>query len=155
MQLRAKHVQHARLVPETRADLAVLVSCPHCHQEGAMVTGETAAQILRQGLTYLNATRTGRRSAGEAAQTVDQAGGADNLIRDVARRELTLRALRPGRRLALEMAVDEQTELLELERQWREAEELADIADGTLSTTAEVEEKMKRLRGPEGNQLSG
>jgi hypothetical protein len=53
------------------------------------------------------------------------------------------------------MAVDEQTELLELERQWREAEELADIADGTLSTTAEVEEKMKRLRGPEGNQLSG
>jgi len=155
MELRAKHVQHARLVPETRADLAVLVSCPHCHEEGALLTGESAAQVLRQGLSYLNATRSGRRSAGEAARTVDQAGGADNLIRDVARRELTLRALRPGRRLALEMAVDEQMELLELERQWREAEELADIADGTLSTTAEVEEKMKRLRGPEGNQLSG
>jgi len=32
------------------------------------------------------------------------------------------------------MAVDEQAEVLELERQWREAEELADIADGTLSS---------------------
>jgi hypothetical protein len=53
------------------------------------------------------------------------------------------------------MAVDEHIELLELERQWREAEELADIADGTLSTTVEVEEKLKRLRGDGGNQLSG
>jgi len=155
MQLRAKHLQHSRVIPESRADLAVLVSCPHCHEEGAMLTGDAAAQLLRQGLSYLNATRSGRRSAVDAARTVDQAGGADGLIREVARREQTLRALRPGRRLALEMAVDEQMELLELERQWREAEELADIADGTLSTTAEVEEKMRQLRGPEGNQLSG
>ena len=155
MQLRAKHVQHSRVIPESRADLAVVVSCPHCHEEGAMVTGDAAAQLLRQGLSYLNATRSGRRSAVDAARTVDQAGGADGLIREVARREQTLRALRPGRRLALEMAVDEQMELLELERQWRDAEELADIADGTLSTTAEVEEKMRQLRRPEGNQLSG
>ena len=155
MQLRAKHLQHSRVIPETRADLAVLVSCPHCHEEGAMLTGDAAAQLLRQGLSYLNATRSGRRSAVDAARTVDQAGGADGLIREVARREQTLRALRPGRRLALEMAVDEQMELLELERQWREAEELADIADGTLSTTQEVEEKMRQLREPGGNQLSG
>jgi hypothetical protein len=155
MELRAKHVQHARLVPETRADLALLVSCPRCHQEGALLTGDAAALVLRQGLTYLNATRSGRRRADEAARTVDDAGGPDRLIRDVARGELTLRRLRPGRRLALEMAVDEHIELLELERQWREAEELADIADGTLSTTVEVEEKLKRLRGDGGNQLSG
>src|SRR6185436_15267662 len=108
-----------------------------------------------QGLSYLNATRSGRRSARDAANQVDQVGGADHLIRAVARREQPLRSLHPARRLALEMAVDEQMELLELERQWREAEELADIADGTLSTTAEVEEKMRQLRGPEGNQLSG
>jgi hypothetical protein len=155
MELRAKHVQHARLVPETRADLAVIVSCPHCHEEGALLTGAAAAQVLRQGLTYLNATRNGRRSAHDAAHQVDQVGGAEHLIRNVAKREQPLRVLHPARRLALEMAIDEQMELLELERQWREAEELADIADGTLSTTTEVEEKMKRLRGPEGNQLSG
>jgi len=45
-------------------------------------------------------------------------------VRDIAQRELTLRSLRPERGLALEMAVDERAEVEELERQWREAEEL-------------------------------
>src|SRR5574341_381620 len=91
MQLRAKHVQHARLIQERSADLAVLLSCPAC-------------------------------------------------------RELTLRSLRPERRLALEMAVDEQAEVQELERQWREAEEIAEIADGTLSSTPELEAHLRRLK---------
>lgn len=136
MELRAKHVQYARVIPETRADLAVMLSCPACHSEGALLTGDAATQVLRQGLTYLNATRSGRRLARDAARAVDSAGGAHELIRDVSRREATLRSLRPDRRLALEMAVDEHAELLELERQWHEAEELADIADGSLGSAA-------------------
>ena len=155
MELRAKHVQHARLVPESRADLALLLSCPRCRSEGALVTGEPAAQVLRQGLTYLNSNRNSRRHARDAAQTVDAAGGAPELIRDVSRRETTLRALKAGRRLALEMAVDEQAELLELERQWREAEDLADIADGTLSTTTELEQQIERLKNEKRNQPPG
>lgn len=155
MELRAKHVQHARLVPETRADVAVLLSCPHCHSEGAVVIGDAAARVLRQGLTYLNATRSGRRHAHEAASAVDQAGGAHELIRAVSRGERTLRALQPGRRLALEMALDEHTEARELERQWREAEELADIADGTLSTTRALDEGIRRLKRLDGNQPHG
>jgi hypothetical protein len=146
MQLRAKHVQHARIVPESHADLAVLVSCPACHEEGALLVGADAAAALRQGLTYLNATRAGRRRAEDAARVVDKAGGAQELIRDVAHRELTLRSIRPERRLALEMAVDEQEEVRELERQWREAEEIAEIADGLLSTSPEIEEHLRRLR---------
>ena len=146
MDLRAKHVQHSRLVPESHVDMAVVVSCPWCHQEGALVSGTDASAILRQGLTFLNATRAGRRRAEDAARVVDQAGGADGLIRDVAKRAVTLRSIRPERRLALEMAVDEQQEVQELERQWREAEEIADIADGLLSTTPEIEEHLKRLR---------
>ena len=86
---------------------------------------------------------------------MDAAGGAPELIREVARRESTLRALKAGRRLALEMAVDEHAELLDLERQWREAEELADIADGTLSTTADLERKMQEIKGPGRNQPPG
>ena len=146
MDLRARHVQHSRLVPEAHTEIAVLVSCPSCHQEGALVSGADASAILRQGLTFLNATRAGRRRAEDAARVVDQAGGADGLIREVARREITLRSIRPERRLALEMAVDEQAEVQELERQWREAEEIADIADGLLSSTPEIEEHLKRLR---------
>lgn len=155
MELRAKHVQHARLVPQASDDVAVLLSCPRCRGEGALVTGHAAAQVLRQGLTFLNATRSGRRHAREAAHSVDQAGGAHELIRNVSRRELTLRALKPGRRLALEMAVDEHAEVRDLERQWRDAEELADISDGTLTSTPDLEAQMRELKGQGGNQPPG
>lgn len=154
LRLRTRHVQHARVVPDTHQDIGVLVSCPSCHRETALLTGHDASAILRQGLAYLNLRRSGRRKAEDAARVVDQAGGADQLIRNVARRELTLRSLRPEGRLALEMAVDERDEVLELERQWRDAEEIAEIADGTLSTDAALEEEMKRLR-ERGDQPSG
>ena len=64
----------------------------------------------------------------------------------MARRELTLRSLGVERRLALEMAVDERAEVEELERHWNEAEEIAEIADGMLSTTTELEEELRRLK---------
>lgn len=155
MELRARHVQHARVVPDQQADMAVVLSCPRCRREGAQVTGDDAIQVLRQGLTYLNLSRGGRRKAEDAAREVDQVGGPDQLVRDVARRELTLRALRPERGLALEMAVDERSEVLELERQWKEAEEIADIADGTLSTPTDIEEKLRLLKNRGGDQPSG
>ena len=121
MQLRARHVQHGRLTKESETDLALLVRCPSCGAEGALLTGGDAAQALRRGLTYLNATRGARRRAEIAAREVDAAGGPDQLIRDISRREATLKSLRPERRLALEIAVDEQAEVRELERQWNEA----------------------------------
>ncbi|HEY3279685.1 MAG TPA: HNH endonuclease signature motif containing protein [Gemmatimonadales bacterium] len=155
MQLRAKHVQHARVVPDAHAEVAVVLSCPQCHREGAQLVGGDAVQVLRQGLTYLNVTRTGRKRAEDAARVVDAVGGPDPLIRDVARRELTLRSLRPERRLALEMAVDERAEVAELERQWRAAEEIAEIADGTLSTSDELAEELRRLKERRGDQPSG
>jgi len=155
MQLRARHVQHARVVPDAHAEVAVVLSCPKCRREGAQLTGVDAVQVLRQGLTYLNVTRSGRRRAEDAARVVDQVGGPDRLLHDVARRELTLRSLRPERRLALEMAVDERAEVEELERQWREAEEIAEIADGTLSTSEQLEEELRRLKRNLGDQPSG
>src|SRR5881409_2775646 len=130
MNLRARHVAHARVVRETQADVALLLSCPNCHAEGALLVGPDAQAALRQGLTYLALARRDHRRAEEAVRLVEGAGGPAQLIRDVARRELTLRSLAPERRLALEMAVDEQAEVEALERQWKEAEEIADIADG-------------------------
>src|SRR5437899_286259 len=155
MQLRARHVQYARIVPDRHADMAVLLSCPNCKAEGAQLTGSEAIQVLRQGLTYLNLDKGGRRRAEDAAREVDQIGGADRLVADIARRELTLRSLRAERGLALEMAVDERAEVEELERQWKEAEEIADIADGTLGTSTEVEEELRRLKNRGGDQPSG
>lgn len=155
MVLRAKHVQYARVVPDRHADMAVLLSCPNCRQEAAQLTGQDAVQVLRQGLTFLNLDRGGRRRAEDAAREVDHVGGADHLVRDIARRELTLRSLRPERGLAFEMAIDERAEVEELERQWKEAEEIADIADGTLGTSTEVENELRRLKNERGDQPSG
>jgi hypothetical protein len=155
MELRARHVQYARVVPDTHADMGVLLSCPRCHQEGAQLTGIEAVQVLRQGLTYLNLVRGGRRRAEDAAREVDRVGGPDRLLRDVAQRELTLRSLRPERGLAFEMAVDERAEVEELEQQWREAEEIADIADGTLGSSTDVENELRRLKDRQGDQPSG
>ena len=155
MDLRAKHVQHARVVPDRHAEMAVVLSCPRCRHEAAQLTGTDAVQALRQGLTFLNLKRGGRRRAEDAAREVDRVGGPDRLVRDIAQRELTLGSLRPERGLALEMAVDERAEVEELERQWKDAEEIADIADGTLSTSTEIENALRRLKKPGGDQPSG
>jgi hypothetical protein len=103
----------------------------------------------------MNLARGGRRRAEDAAREVDHVGGADRLVHDIAQRELTLRSLRPERGLALEMAMDERAEVEELERQWKEAEEIADIADGTLGTSTEVENELRRLKKRGGDQPSG
>jgi hypothetical protein len=157
LELRARHVPYARVVGQTQADLALMLSCPHCHAEGAMLVGHDAHMALRQGLTYMAIARAGRQRVEDAARLVEGVGGAEQLIRDVARRELTVRSLAPERRLALEMAIDERLEVEELERQWRDAEEIAEIADGLLSTSTELEDELRRLkeRGtPGGSQPS-
>jgi hypothetical protein len=146
LELRARHVAHARVLGHPQTDLALLLSCPACRAEGAMLVGREAQLALRQGLTYLAIARAGRQRVEDAARLVEGAGGPDQLIREVARRELTLRSLAPERRLALEMAVDERAEVEELERQWREAEEIAEIADGPLSAEPELEEELREMR---------
>ena len=44
------------------------------------------------------------------------------------------------------MAVDERLEIEELERQWKEAEEIAEIADGTLSSDPLLDQELNRIR---------
>jgi hypothetical protein len=146
MLLRAKHVRYARVVPQPHAEVALILSCPACRAGGAMLGGAEAHVALRQGPTYLALTQRGRQRAADAARLVEGAGGPDALIRDVARRELTLRSLGPERRLALEIAVDERAEVDALARQSQEAEELAGIADGILSSDPAVDEALRRLR---------
>lgn len=155
VQFRARHVPRTSLVPDAHADYAVVLRCHSCGREVGQLTGPEAARFLRQGLTYLNARAKGRRRAEAAAHDVDRTGGPEQLIRDVARREQALHALRPERRLALEMALDEQAEVLELEQRWREAEEIAEIADGTLTTSTQLEEQMRRLKANGGDQPPG
>src|SRR3989475_5697971 len=154
LQLRARHVAYARIVPQAQADLALLLSCPNCRSEGALLVGSDAHAALRQGLTYLALARRDHQRAADAARLVEGAGGPGQLIHDVAKRELTLRSLGPERRLALEMAVDEQAEVTELERQWRDAAEIAEIAAGMLSTHAGLDARTRRFKKRDPHQAA-
>jgi hypothetical protein len=147
MVLRAKHLKHARLTHTAHEDLALLLSCPRCRSYGTLIAGDDAERALRAGLTYVNLKKGKRikRKAEEAAGYVDRHGGPEQFVRLTARIEKPVGNLVGTEALALEMAVDEQAELRELERQWRQAEEIAEIADGLL-VDPRIEQELKRLK---------
>jgi hypothetical protein len=154
MVLRARHVQHARLTRTTHQDLALLLRCPRCEAVGAMLEGPDAELALRHGLTYVNLRKGKRvkRKAEEAARYVERHGGPEALIVTAARNEIRVSSLRGAEGLAMEMAVDERAEVRDLEREWRRAEEIAEIADNLIVPPA-VErrlEDLKRTRQPDG-----
>jgi len=143
------------MVRDAQVGVALVLTCPSCGREGAQLAGSDAQLALRRGLTYLNLKKPRRQRAEDAARLVEGAGGPDAMVHDVARAELTLRSLRPERRLALEMAVEEQAEVQELERRWREAEELARIADGILSGSDALDADLRRIKENLPNQPNG
>jgi hypothetical protein len=147
MVLRARHLRSARITGGAGNDLGLLVECPHCKREGALLAGPDAERALRAGLTYLNLKQRKRiaKQAVVAAQAVEGAGGPEELIHRTARHNWTLAKVVPDLRLALEMAVDEQAEVRDLEREWRRAEEIAEIADNLLVPPA-IEDELKHLK---------
>ena len=151
MVLRSRHVQDARLSRTVHQDLALLLRCPKCDSVGAMLEGRDAERALRSGLTYVNLKKGRRikRKAEEAASAVERAGGPQELIAGATRAEIAVSSLKGAQGLALEMAVDEQAEVRDLEREWRRAEEIADIADNLLLPPT-IEDELKHLR--EGGQ---
>jgi hypothetical protein len=154
MVLRSRHVRDARLQHSAHADVALLLTCRSCKGEGALLEGADAETALRSGLTYLNlrGTKKLKKKASEAATQVDAYGGPEAFLARQAQREVKVSAYKGAEALALEMAVDEQVELREIERQWRDAEEIADIADNLLVDPA-VEDALRRLK--QGDQPNG
>jgi len=149
MVLRARHVQRARLSRTMHQDLALLLRCPRCDQVGAMLEGSDAERALRHGLTYVNLKkgRKVKRKAEEAASVVERAGGPQELIATATRAEIAVSTLKGAQGLALEMAVDEQAEVRDLEREWRRADEIAEIADNMLLPPS-IEQELRDLKKP-------
>jgi len=147
MHLRARHIRNARLSHTTHHDLGLLLRCPKCGAEGALLHGADAERALRAGLTYVNLKKRRRvkRKAEEAAMYVERSGGPEQLLVTASRHEVRVGSLRGAEGLALEMAVDEQAEVRELEREWHRAEEIAEISDNLL-TPPSIEAELKQLK---------
>jgi len=124
------------------------------------LTGEPAVQALRELLPRINRGGGRRRTVADAVQLMETSGSTDALFADVTvgmRARLAERAtiaqFDAPVRLALEMAVHEETErralegeLAALEAAWRDAEEVAAIAD-QLTLPERVATRLERLRG--------
>ncbi|MDZ4675186.1 MAG: hypothetical protein SGI84_12075 [Gemmatimonadota bacterium] len=125
------------------------------------LTGTAARNALPGFMAVVNRYGAGKQALKNANLILETSGGAEGYLaladrlvpkwRPGGRRELT--CILEGDRLALEMAVHEETERRALEGEleflldaWREAEELAGISDRLAIPTA-VDAKLEELRG--------
>lgn len=137
----------------------------HTSVYGRMILeGETARMALGKILPLANHQGAGKATVQTAVGVLEEAPTTDALITQLARSpadswkprkdgDRTLHTLKSELRLALEMSTHEEAErrwlageLLDLEQAWREAEELAAIAD-KLGIPADVEARLETMRG--------
>ena len=124
------------------------------------LVGSAAMQAASVILAHANAWGASRRGVQAAVAHIERAGDPERCLKGIGKdiermgwdnRDLWM--LPKEVRLAMEMAVHEDTErramegeLAELERRWRAAEEIGAIAD-RLAISREVEQKLERMRG--------
>ncbi len=167
--IRGKHATQARLTHDAAGEMAVLV--PDGRREW-FVEGEPARQFLRRLLPDVNHYGATEKELDGALTHIDHEGGPQGLIRRLSRGPLGPRPTwRPMKNdlphaadawsfrsfgyptiLALEMSLHEDAERRALEGEldalhaaWREAEEIAAIADSLLVPTA-ADTALARLR---------
>lgn len=139
--VRGRHLVGARLVARGSDGFGVLLPALATRDEPLLVDGVPGQRLLSRAMVQVNA-HGGRRDHLQAAvQQIAARGTPQEFLRDAAAREKLLlpfgdRSIAPADRLALEMAVHEdverralQGELAGLEEMWRQAEEIAAIAD--------------------------
>jgi hypothetical protein len=173
LKFRLPDVQKTRFLMESESDRwAISVK----HRKGQETfEGEAARRIAGQLLPTINRMSGSRQSVSDAVDKLEQAGGPDRYLERILR-EFTpagsqhgygqplfkgkpgvVRKLPVSARLALEMALHEEQEmralmgeLVELELAWREAEEIASIAD-TMLVPPSVQSSLERMRREAGN----
>jgi hypothetical protein len=124
-------------------------------------SGADARRVLAAVLARENRFGAGRKTVESAVSQIEAAGEPDAFFRNAARRRPSVHhrtvAMLPGAtRLALEMSVHEAAERLaldgdmaRLEAEWREAEQIAEIADGLIVPSL-VTEKLRRMKESAG-----
>ncbi len=154
--VRAKHLKHLRLVGLDRAGWQLGV--PHPSRKTIItLEGESAIQALGKLLPQMNRFGGSRERVAEAVSLIERAKDPVRLFDVAARQGMNrntskISALPEATRLALEMAAHEDSErralegeLALLEQAWKEAEEVAAIADN-MFLPASVEDWIRKHR---------
>lgn len=137
--------QQLRLT-DRAAEPSVMAPCGVCGDDVG-VPLRAARGALRLGLSIVNRRLRDRELVEGAAREVDRVQGPEGLVVALARAEPTLGELHEPERLALGMALDEQSEAELLEEEWREAEELAAIIDRELTDVEGFDAFRRRVLG--------
>jgi len=152
--IRGKHLNHLRIVGLDRYDWQLGV--PH-RKTIVTLQGESAVQALGKLLPQLNRFGGSRERVAEAVSLIERETDPLRFVDVAARQALNrgktkISALPEATRLALEMAAHEDSErralegeLALLEQAWKEAEEVAAIADN-MFLPAFVEDWMRKHR---------
>jgi hypothetical protein len=126
-----------------------------------VVRGDEARSLLSRAMVHVNRSGADERRLDEATRILTEAGSADHVLRDAAFNLAALGSragekpsvIAPANALALEMALNEASErralegeLVALEAAWREAEEIAAIADA-LPGGAALHRLIRTVRG--------
>lgn len=117
------------------------MTCRRQHQGGGyMIKGAHGDHLVRRALAFRNYAGAGEVELRHAMRAIEGAGSPGRLARRVAHHRAPLGRLIPIDSLALEIAVNEESErrllemeLAEIEARWRTEEEIASIADGELT----------------------
>lgn len=138
----------------------------HYHRQRATTTlaGDDAVRAARLLLPGVNASGAGKRAVNEAVTYLEESPAPDLLFGRTARSfakkakwadqqlKIPLKTIPKAVRLALEMSANEETErralegeLHLLESAWRDAEEIAGIADD-MFLPASIDDELKRLK---------
>lgn len=149
LRLRHKDLQKARLLPDVREESNLGWQLELAHASGtALLSGRFAMNAAGLIMPNLNSWGGSKYQVRDAVARIERAGGPTGLLRAAARE----RTLGPTTRLAVEMAVNEDNEraamegeLELLEMAWRDAEEIAAVADNLL-VPQETEHQLERLR---------
>jgi hypothetical protein len=138
VEVRRKHLDKAYFFKRGKDDLFLELPSD---QGVVTLPGERAIRALQYVLPAVNVLGGGRRQVSEAVQAIERAGDPHHFMRFASRRERFREAepiteMDSMYRLALEIAVNEEMERETLQREvaqlalaWKEAEEIAAIAD--------------------------
>jgi hypothetical protein len=137
--------QSIRLIDDD-GGASIVAECGLCG-EASSVPATAVRPALRLGLGIVNRRLTEPTLVEDAAVRLDRADGPAGLVDALAREQPTLGEIAATDRLALGMALDEQSEAELLEAEWRNAEELAAIVDGELTHVEGFDEFRRRVLG--------
>lgn len=139
--VRARHLVGAKLVQREPGEVAVALPALAPGAEPLVVAGTPGRRLLSRAMVHVNAHGARRDWLHTAVEQISARGTAEAFLHDAARRGKLLlpfgdRSIAPADRLALEIAVHEETERRALEGElaglaemWRQAEEIAALAD--------------------------